>query len=355
MTASAASRPTRVALSGCGAVAELYYEPVLRALARQGRIDVVALFDPDRERRDVLGARFPRAARCADLAPVFETRPRLLVIASPPRFHTEQAVAALDAGIDVLCEKPLAPTYAQAQQMVEIESARGRLLAVGMVRRQMPAAEIMRMLLGREVLGELTGFEVFEGGPFHWPVHAASYFDARTSGGGVLLDIGAHVLDLLVWWLGAPSKIVAADDEMGGVEANARLTLECGGVAGVVRLSRDWERPNHVTICGAKGMLRWDLAEIDRVSLTLDGAAPLEVRAPAGRPATFLDCFEAQLSAVLDVLADNPAAVVRAADVLPSIEAIEAAYRDRQWMAMPWLSPAERDAALRARSSGATS
>jgi len=355
MMTSAPRGTVRVAISGCGAVTELYYAPTLLALARKRRIDVVALSDPDGDRLDTLSAAFPLAAGCSELASVFATQPQLLIIASPPRFHVEQVLAALAAGIDVLCEKPLAGSCADARRLAEAEATSGRLLSIGMIRRHMPAARMIRTVLTREVLGAITGFEVFEGGPFRWPVHGGGYFDARTSGGGVLLDIGAHLLDLLTWWLGTPANVAAADDAMGGIEANARLTLELGGVPGVIRLSRDWGRPNHVTIRGAKGSLRWSLEDIDRVTVTLDGDDPLELRAPAGAPATFLDCFRAQLDAVLDAREGAPAEVVRAAELLPSIGIIETAYRERSLLEMPWLSANERAAALRARSHGAAS
>jgi predicted dehydrogenase len=355
MTASARPRTIRIAISGCGAVTELYYAPVLRAFARTGRVEVVALSDPDPGRRDTLGAMFPLAARYSEFEAVFDLHPQLLIVASPPGCHAEQTVTALAAGVHVLCEKPLAISSAEARRIADAEAANARLLAIGMVRRHMPAARMIRAVLAREMLGTLGGFEVFEGGPFDWPVHGTQYFAPHASGGGVLLDIGAHVLDLLVWWLGAPSVLAAEDDAMGGIEANARLTLRCGEVPGVVRLSRDWHRPNHVTLTGAKGSLCWSLEYADRILVRLDGEEPLELRAPAGEPSTFLDCFRAQMRAVLDATDGSPAEVVRAAELLPSIGAIETAYRKRSLMTMPWLSAREHGAALRARSSGASS
>jgi predicted dehydrogenase len=355
VTKDVARKPVRVAVSGCGAVSELYYAPTLRALASEGRVEVVALSDPDDRRCDTLGAVFPRAARCRELAPVFEAAPQLLIIASPPRHHPQQALAGLSAEVDILCEKPLAISLADARRMADADAASGKLLAVGMVRRQMPAARMIRTVVSREVLGTLRRFEVFEGGPFDWPVHGTEYFDARNAGGGVLADIGTHVLDLLVWWMGSPSLEAAEDDAMGGVEANVRLTLRCGDVPGVVRLSRDWRRPNHITLTGSKGSLRWSLEDVERVVVTLDGNAPLELRAPAGAPTTFLDCFHAQLCAVLDTVEGKQADVVRAADLLPSIAIIERAYRESSLLAMPWLSPRESRAAMHARSPGAPS
>jgi len=350
MWAGRSSETVRVAISGCGAVAELYYAPVLHALARARRVEVVAFFDPDRARRDTLRKKFPRALPCDALGQVLETRPRLLILASPPRFHAEQAIEALSAGMDVLCEKPLAVTAVDARRMVEAEKSHGRILAVGMVRRRMPAARMIRSALADQTLGRLESFDVFEGGPFQWPVHGPRYFDARASGGGVLIDLGSHVLDLLTWWLGAPSEVVAADDAMGGVEANVRMTLACGGVPGTIRLSRDWERPNHITIRGTKGVLRWSLADTDRVTMTRAGGQPSALCAPAGTGATFLDSFRTQLEVVLEAVAGKTSDVVRAADTVSSVEAVETAYASASLLPMPWLASRERDAALRARS-----
>jgi predicted dehydrogenase len=86
----------------------------------------------------------------------------------------------------------------------------------------------------------VKSFEISEGGQFNWPAQSASFFQKSNSQGGVLADLGVHVLDLLIWWFGMPEKVGYEDDAMGGLEANCRLELEfAGGVSGTVRLSRD--------------------------------------------------------------------------------------------------------------------
>jgi predicted dehydrogenase len=67
--------------------------------------------------------------------------------------------------------------------------------------------------------------EAFEGGQFDWPVRSTGYFTRAQSGGGVLQDIGTHVLDLLAWWFGEPEALLYEDDAMGGVEANCRIRV----------------------------------------------------------------------------------------------------------------------------------
>jgi predicted dehydrogenase len=339
---------TRIAISGCGAVTERYYAPVLQRLGLEGRARVVAIVDPDAGRLAAVGSRFPGAARAADLAAALASGPDLVIVAAPPRFHADQACAALAAGAAVLVEKPLAPTRAEADRIAAAAGESGRLAVVAMIRRHMPAARTIRLLLAERILGAPLGFDVFEGGRFAWPVQSPAYFDRAASGGGVLLDLGAHVLDLLVWWLGLPEHVAASDDAMGGVEANALVTLACGGVAGRVRLSRDWPRPNHVTLRGTRGTVRWDTEWADRVVLTIAGAAPVTITpAGGGAEVTFLDCFAEQLRAVLDAMEGKPANVVTPEDVGPSIAALETAYRDRTPLDLPWLSERERAAARR--------
>lgn len=339
--------PIGVVLVGCGAVSERYYAPALAALVGAGRVRVDAVVDPAPGRRAVLGALLAPARQGADVAAVLaDTRPALVIVASPAALHAEHALVALEHGAAVFCEKPLAPTSAEAGRMVAAAAAAGRPLAVGMVRRFLPAARIVRALVAEGVLGTPTSFEIFEGGPFAWPVQSGAYF--APANGGVLRDVGAHVLDLLAWWLGPLADVVADDDAMGGVDANAFLSLRAGGAAGRVRLSRDWARPNHVTIRGTRGEARWDLATPDRVVATV-GGAPLVMTPGDAGPRSFEEAFAAQLDAMLDLLAGRPGATVTAAEVVPTIAALEQAGAGAA-LAMPsWLGPEERAVAQRVR------
>ena len=338
-----------IAISGCGAVTEFYYAPVLGRLAKKGLARVVACSDPDAGRRRRMGRSFPHALLCGEFEDLFRARPRLVILASPPRHHAPQAVAALSQGSHVLCEKPLALSVAEARDMVSAAARAERRLVAGMVRRRLPAARLMRDVIASGELGEPTGFEIFEGGPFEWRVHSPAYFDPRAGGVGVLADIGSHVFDLLSWWLGDPSEVVSADDAMGGIEANAHVSLRCGNATGRVRLSRDWHRPNHATVRGTKGFARWSFEETDRIDLEIDGL-PSVRRAPAGDPRTFLECFEGQLRGALAAARGEPADVVDATEVVTSIAAIETARRHGALLPMPWLSAEELAAARRMRS-----
>lgn len=324
-----------VGLVGCGAVSQIYYRPALAALAERGVLRLTAVFDPDAD----AAAKLARGLGESEIAPSFaalvDRQPDLIIVASPPRFHAEQAVAALRAGIAVHCEKPLAPSRAEGEGMVAEAALADRLLSVGMIRRRLGPARTIKALLAAGTLGAVRSIDWFEGGPFHWPVQSPAYFDRTAGAAGVFEDIGSHVLDLLGWWLGAPGAVAYADDAMGGVEANCLVQLGYGAARAQVRLSRDWHRPNGVRIAGERGAIVWDVEE-DILDLTLDetGVATRLAVDGAGFEQGFID----QLADVCAILGGGSGSYVAGADVLPTLRLIDQCRAARTPMDMPWLS-----------------
>jgi predicted dehydrogenase len=276
-------------------------------------------------------------------------------VASPPRYHTQQTLQLLQAGVAVLCEKPMAITLGAAEVMVACAEATQRLLAIGLVRRFFPATQMIHDLLTRESLGPVQSFRYAEGEPFRWPVQSATYFQKETAQGGVLLDIGVHVLDLLTWWWGQPVDVRYGDDAMGGLEANCRLQLQFAqGHTGEVRLSRDTMLANRLTIECARGTIHWQVKEPDKVQVTfadvalgLDGV--VSPRADTGRlsigepvEGSFEQCFLNQLHNVVSAIQGQDDLRVTGADGLPSLQLIERCYQQRELMEMAWLDEHEQ-------------
>jgi len=352
---SATASPTRVALVGCGAVAWLYYSPALRALSAEGLLQVVALVDPDAESLHRFGSHFPQARCLPDVSGLSDCAVELAIVASPPRFHASQTIDLLGRGISILCEKPMAATVAEAESMIEAADSARRLLAVGLVRRFLPAARAIKGILARGALGDVESFHFKEGGRFRWPTRSANYFHPAAAIGGVLWDIGAHVLDLTVWWMGEPSEVRYADDAMGGVDANCRIELEFSeGFRGVVRLSRDTDLPSRCFIQGSRGWLLWSIEEPDELSLSLDGMASVvsgrlyEASDLPSMPGTgrrvmnFEQSFVAQIRNVVASVRDGDRAFVTGLDALPGVRLIEACRRRRTLMPMGWLDEREQ-------------
>jgi len=128
-------------------------------------------------------------------------------ICTPNSYHKEQAIAALDAGAHVLCEKPVATSRADAVAMFDAADAAGRILFVGQSSRFTPQARAAKEACASGRLGEMYYAETYflrrrgvpTWGQFHMKEH---------SGGGPIYDLGVHAIDLLYWLMGNP-KVTA--------------------------------------------------------------------------------------------------------------------------------------------------
>jgi predicted dehydrogenase len=350
-----AAGPLKVALVGCGAVARLYYTPALHELEKVRSVQVAALYDPHPGNAARIAQNFPGAARLGELAELARVGVDLAIIASPPRYHAEQAIQLSQSGLSVLCEKPMAATVAEAEAMVEAAGAARRVLAIGLVRRFLPACQTIRSLLAQRVLGEIRSFHFIEGGRFRWPTESTTYFDRSVAIGGVLADIGAHLLDLLVWWIGEPAEVHYADDAMGGTEVNCHIELKMpGGFGGLVRLSRDCELRSRCFIRGSEGWLSWSIDAPEELQLQFKGTEPVvvgrlhEQDSSGGLPGagrrvrTFEQSFIAQLRNVVAAVRGQGEPLVTGRDALAGLRLVERCYLHRTLMPMGWLNEREQ-------------
>lgn len=343
-----------VVLAGCGAVSQLFYVPALRALEATGLLRVTALIDPVEAARAQMKQAFPQAAAVASLPQVGAPHGSLAIIASPPRCHAEQTLAALARGWHVLCEKPMATSSAEAERMIAAAATADRVLAIGHYKRFFPSSHYLKFLCGSsQPLGALRRFSVAEGGPFTWPSASPAFFQKRETPGGVLLDIGVHVFDLLLWWLGPPTAFTYSDDAMGGLEANAYVSLDFGSIKGCVRLSRDWATAQRYEFEFERGTVGWTVNDANGLSVTLNGAPSVlrgtlhESAGPVA--ATNPQSFIAQLEHVVTAINQSTPVLVDGREGLRALHLIEACYARRKIMQHPWFSPTElANARLRA-------
>jgi len=339
-------RWVRVVLVGCGAVARTYYAPALARILAGGRVEAVRLFDASAAHaRDV--TRLLPATVAPSWEAVLEGPDELAIVASPPAAHGKQVRALLEHGKHVLCEKPFTLDRAEAESLADLARERGLVCAVGMVRRFSRSACLLGRLLSEE---RPTRLVWHEGGPFGWPVASPAYFAPET-GNSLLWDIGSHVLDLLIWWLGAPDAVTCRDDAMGGTATNVVLELAwADGCSGEMRLSREYDLTGGLVVERTSGVLACsDVAEADVLCASGEAAAPdcqqqiPGMSAPAGR--TFLDCFDLQLRNVLAAVRGAAPLWVPAHDVIESVGALAAADGASVLLESPWLGRRELDSA----------
>lgn len=175
----------------------------------------------------------------------------LVSIASPPATHHSIALAALAAGKAVLCEKPLAVTVAEAEEMAAAASAAGRPTLVDFEFRAVPA-----FVQAKELLESVTEAAVV----WTLPPKASpqAWKGDRSIGGGTMLNLGVHAFDYLEWYVGPVTRV------RGSVERGDRVDIGCdvelehmSGARSTVRLSSSADDPEGhiVTLRGQHGTL----------------------------------------------------------------------------------------------------
>jgi predicted dehydrogenase len=154
-----------------------------------------------------------------------------VVVATPNHTHFPIASHCLSQGLSTLVEKPVTLLDQDYQDLRHKQNTKGAIMQVGMVKRHLPVNRIMRDIFRQNLLGRLKAFHIEEGMLFNWPIRSLSFLDKAKAGGGVLIDNGIHILDLLFWWLQQSGSLPRIDDfayyddNQGGVESECRMQL----------------------------------------------------------------------------------------------------------------------------------
>ncbi|HEX5566543.1 MAG TPA: Gfo/Idh/MocA family oxidoreductase [Streptomyces sp.] len=232
--ASPAHRPLRVGLIGYGLAGAVFHAPLI-ATTDGLVLDTVVTSSPERQRqaRAEHGDRLHTAANADELfARAGELD--LVVIASPNRTHVELATRALDSGLAVVVDKPIAGTAAEADALADLADRRGLLLSVFQNRRWDNDFLTLRALLHEGALGEVWRFESrFE----RWRPKPKGGW--RESGdpaeiGGLLYDLGSHLVDQALTLFGPATSVYAESDvRRPGAEADDDTFIALAHASGV--------------------------------------------------------------------------------------------------------------------------
>lgn len=132
---------------------------------------------------------------------------QIVSVCSPNAFHAPQAIEALEAGINVLCEKPMAVLVRDAEAMIEAQRRTGKVLMIGMTNRFRPDVQAMRQYVQDGLLGELYYIKAGWLRRSGIPGYGSWFTNKALAGGGCLLDIGVHFLDLAMWAADFPKPV----------------------------------------------------------------------------------------------------------------------------------------------------
>ena len=174
----------------------------MRALADSGAAEVAAIADPAPDCLAAAAEDATGAVTATTLEELIDAGVEAVVIATPSALHADQAIAALEAGVAVFCQKPLARTAEETRRVVAAARAADRLLGVDFSYRHTAAARAVREQLAAGRLGPVHAVDLV----FHnaYGPDKAWFLDPALSGGGCAIDLGIHLIDLLLWTLGFP-------------------------------------------------------------------------------------------------------------------------------------------------------
>ena len=311
----------RFAVVGCGTAANHIHLPALRAAGADATVFASRSRTSAEATRERWGSgtvvdAWEDAVRLDDVDAVLVTTPNAQ--------HRDVAVAAASARKHVLVDKPIACTTADADAMIAAAREHGTVLVPFQNTRFMAPFVAAHDAVHHGTIGDVTGVRAAFGhaGPQDWAPNATWFFERTLSGGGCLIDLGVHVIDLVRYVTG--DEIVSVSAEVNGcagdVETDAQLVvrLACGAIGTIHASWSSRPGPDHqLTVVGTAGTLHLD-GRTPLTRFTLDGERErVELPATSGSP---LDEF---LAAVRGERAPS----VTAADGRAAVAVVEAAYR----------------------------
>lgn len=206
-----AAKPLRVAIIGYGLAGAVFHAPLIAAT--DGMV-VSAIVTSNAERQQRASADFPAATILASAEHIWQNASSydLVVAASPNRTHVPLGIAAMQTGLPVVIDKPLAPSVVEAERLIATSKSTGKLLTVFQNRRWDNDFLTVRQLLASEsdLLGQIMRFESWYQRYRPQP-RSGAWRELPDPGeaGGLLFDLGSHLIDQALLLFGRPLRVYA--------------------------------------------------------------------------------------------------------------------------------------------------
>ncbi len=330
------STMVRVGVIGCGKISQVRHLPEYEA---NPHAQIVALYDVNLERARELAERYGATA--------YETLDELLAapdvdavsVCTSNATHAEATIKALQAGKHVLCEKPMAITFEECEQMVAAADAAGRQLMIDQNQRFAKAHIRAKELLDAGRIGRVLTFRTTfgHGGPETWSVDPGTgswFFDPKRAAMGAMADLGVHKTDLIQWLIGQTVVSTTAhvttldkrdpEGNLVGVDDNAVCIYRMsGGAVGTMTASWTYYGPedNSTVIYGTEGVMRIyddpahsiviDRRDGERELYDVEAIQTNDNQTASGIIDAFVACLE-----------DGTESAIPAASVLPAMRAV---------------------------------
>jgi len=218
----------RAGIIGCGGIANQKHMP---SITKTGRIDMVAFCDISPEPRAKTAAKEYGTADAkiyTDYKELLQDpKIDMVYVLTPNKSHAEITIAALEAGKHVMCEKPMAKTSKEAQAMCDAAKRAGKIFTIAYQNRFKPEATFIKKCADRGDLGDIYFAKAHATRRRAVPTWGV-FLNEEEQGGGPLIDIGTHALDLTLWFMGKykPKSV------MGNIYHKLNGNGDCGNAFG---------------------------------------------------------------------------------------------------------------------------
>jgi predicted dehydrogenase len=198
--------PSTVGFIGAGNIGRYHMQN-----ARTAGLNLAMVCDVNLQAAEAAKKEFGVAAACGDFRELLRNKDiEGVIIGTPNKFHAEQAIAALEAGKNVFLEKPMAMNVAEADAIVAARNKSGKIVQMGMVNRFKGSVQALKHFVDAGRCGNVYSAQTFWYRRRGIPGFGGWFTTKSMSGGGALIDIGVHMLDLALYLMGFPKPVAVS-------------------------------------------------------------------------------------------------------------------------------------------------
>lgn len=342
----------RIGFIGCGKIAQIRHIP---EFASSERADIAGYYNPTASRAEQMSAKYGGKVYASVEEMLADPSVDAVVVSLANSAHAPVTIAALKAGKDVLCEKPMATNITECEDMMKAAEESGRLLLIAQNQRLAPAHMKAKELIDGGAIGKVISFRTTFGhsGPENWSIRPGLdtwFFRKDVAAMGVMADLGIHKTDLIQYLLdcnvvGVSAKLSTLDKKGPdglpiGVDDNALCIYRMGNGA-VGSMTASWtyygREDNSTVVYGSEGMVRIYDSPSSPLQLIRKDGTVVDIDTEAIQT-NDNQTFSGVADAFLDALYSRVSGVMGAEKVIPAMRAVFAAIESSssgKWIDIP--------------------
>jgi predicted dehydrogenase len=318
----------KIGLIGCGNICNIAHIPAYKKISESRELKIIGTCDIIKEKAKNIAIITKAKNIFTDYRELLKLDLDLVDICTPTYTHSEIAIAAAKAGKDVICEKPIALTLKDAQEMINASVQYKKKLFIAHVRRFDPRFQHIRDDIIQDKIGKPVFIRITER---QWlPFSGDSWFWKSNLSGGVIIDIGVHIADMFRWFFNSEPVEVFATGRMVREEAKKNGTFD--HVVVMYKFAQretafmeiSWVFPSegstlyhYLDIVGSKGKIEYSNRDNNPTIMVTNR---ISLPRYSLLMSTFPEAFEKELSHFLDCIEYNTSSLVTVQDAKKALE-----------------------------------